>query len=44
MIEESKKAFEFPLIELVKLEINAKVLTGEDDWYDDSWAGGEFEV
>ena len=41
MIEELKKEFEFPLIEIVKFDIKSKI-TSPESWEDDEdWGGGE---
>lgn len=43
MVEELKRTFEFPLIEVVNFDIKTKIATGESDNFtdDEYWGGGE---
>ena len=44
MVEELKRTFEFPLIEVVNFDIKTKIATDEsgNTWTDDEdWGGGE---
>ena len=43
MIEETKKTFEFPVLEVVKYDVKNIIAAPEDSWEDDAdWGAGEF--